>query len=248
MLSWHNFYNSIKDPTWPDCAKIDDLPNLPQYIQNEIFCVHFQNLFQLNKDTAECELRILADTPLAVENLCVLSNNNYFLELQSIVPTFRINLQNIDIYYNLDLEGGGIERHSFFLDILKELFTDQKFNSCFEWCSGPGFIGFAILGANLCNQLTLADIYHPSLQAAEYTIKNNPIINTCVNLRHIQYIKDLPESDKFDLVVANPPWFSGQHLLQSHRRYNDPDWKMRKEFFKNIKQHLNPDGIIILVE
>ena len=33
---WNNFYSEIKDPSWPDCEKIEDVKNLPDFIQQEI--------------------------------------------------------------------------------------------------------------------------------------------------------------------------------------------------------------------
>lgn len=33
---WLEFYNDLKDPSWPDCKKFDEVPQLPLYIQQEI--------------------------------------------------------------------------------------------------------------------------------------------------------------------------------------------------------------------
>lgn len=37
---WKNFYDNIKDPTWPTCNSIDDFVNLPAKIQLEILNLH----------------------------------------------------------------------------------------------------------------------------------------------------------------------------------------------------------------
>ena len=35
MSTWSEFYNEIKDPTWPECPDETDFHNLPTYIQQE---------------------------------------------------------------------------------------------------------------------------------------------------------------------------------------------------------------------
>lgn len=35
-VNWHNFYENIKDPSWPTCETPDDLDKLPNWLQDEI--------------------------------------------------------------------------------------------------------------------------------------------------------------------------------------------------------------------
>jgi hypothetical protein len=37
---WVNFYNKIKDPTWPQYLSLDEFDQLPEYIQKEILEIH----------------------------------------------------------------------------------------------------------------------------------------------------------------------------------------------------------------
>jgi methylase of polypeptide subunit release factors len=39
-----------------------------------------------------------------------------------------------------------------------------------EWCAGPGFIRFALLGYGLCNTLCLADINPEAVEACRLTV------------------------------------------------------------------------------
>jgi hypothetical protein len=39
--NFDNFYQQVKDPSWPDCRSIDDFVNLPSYIKNE--CIELHN-------------------------------------------------------------------------------------------------------------------------------------------------------------------------------------------------------------
>lgn len=40
MTPWQEFYQSIKDPAWPDCDREEDFLSLPQWIQDECQHVH----------------------------------------------------------------------------------------------------------------------------------------------------------------------------------------------------------------
>jgi hypothetical protein len=40
VSDWQHTWNRIKDPSWPDCPTIEDLFNLPEYIQKECFEFH----------------------------------------------------------------------------------------------------------------------------------------------------------------------------------------------------------------
>jgi hypothetical protein len=37
---WTEFYNKIKDPTWPDCLTVNDFDQLPEFIKQEIVKIH----------------------------------------------------------------------------------------------------------------------------------------------------------------------------------------------------------------
>jgi hypothetical protein len=37
---WTEFYNKIKDPTWPDCSTVLEFDQLPDYIKKEILEIH----------------------------------------------------------------------------------------------------------------------------------------------------------------------------------------------------------------
>lgn len=57
---WQNFYSNIKDESWPPCADIDDILNLPPHIQLEIIKTHlFQNRYdRLRNNTAHIDPNI----------------------------------------------------------------------------------------------------------------------------------------------------------------------------------------------
>jgi methylase of polypeptide subunit release factors len=131
------------------------------------------------------------------------------------------------------------------------------FERAFEWCSGPGFIGYSLLATGICKELTLTDVYHPSIIAAEET--RDFELNWCCdkNLLSIYLLKDLdllPVTETWDLIVSNPPHFpyyvhcQDETEFQENRISTDFEWRAHKNFFANMKTRLRPGGIILLVE
>jgi tRNA1(Val) A37 N6-methylase TrmN6 len=88
------------------------------------------------------------------------------------------------------------------------------------------------------------------------------VINNVKNTNYEHQVKTycidkialLPQTEKFDLIVSNPPHFSSGNfyldnvLTTGQRIYVDKNWKTHIEFFSNIASHLKPDGKIVLVE
>jgi len=119
----------------------------------------------------------------------------------------------------------------------------------FEWCAGPGFIGFSLLGADLTETLCLADINPQAVEACRRTIKDNALA-TRVNVYQSDNLASIPQSEQWDLVVGNPPWFSVEYAWgeATDLKSRDLDWRIHRTFFSQIEGHLKPGGIIILSE
>lgn len=68
---WEKMYNDVKDPSWPDCKKVEDFPNLPLTIRKEL------------KENFEFELVYISDdyTQLHVEHLGLEATNLQHQEL-----------------------------------------------------------------------------------------------------------------------------------------------------------------------
>lgn len=59
-------------------------------------------------------------------------------------------------------------------------------------------------------------------------------------------LSDIPETEKWDLVVANPPHFPrpvGRGVIS-----DDPGWKLHRLFYENIAMHLLDGGSIVFQE
>ena len=71
---------------------------------------------------------------------------------------------------------------------------------------------------------------------------------TSDNLKHI------PEYEKFDLVISNPPNYS--NIQRSHPlgflrydlRPSDIDWDIHKDFYNNVQQHLYKNSVMYISE
>lgn len=151
------------------------------------------------------------------------------------------------VFYHSWMDGGGTWFGQEYVDIIRERYSGRVFERCYEWCSGPGYIGFNILDHGLCGSLCVSDVYQPAIQAIHETIKNNKLHN--VSAYATGTVSQLPKNEKFDLVVANPPHFLSCPGDENYQRIAvDQNWAAHQEFFANIRQHLLPNGVILLQE
>jgi methylase of polypeptide subunit release factors len=114
----------------------------------------------------------------------------------------------------------------------------------FEWCAGPAFIGFSILGHGLCETLCLADVNPMAVKACRRTISDNGLVG-CLTVYHSDNLAAIPAKEQWDLVVGNPPFFDSGVF---HLRANDRGWHLHREFFAAIGRFLRPGSIIVLQE
>ena len=153
----------------------------------------------------------------------------------------------LSVFYHSWMDGGGTWFGQEYVDIIRDRYPGRVFERCYEWCSGPGYIGFNILDHGLCGSLCVSDVYQPAIQAVHETIKNNKLHN--VSAYATGTVSQLPKNEKFDLVVANPPHFLSCPGDENYQRIAvDQNWTAHQEFFENIGRHLLPDGIILLQE
>jgi 16S rRNA G966 N2-methylase RsmD len=240
---WLKFYESIKGQDWPKVSTEDDIQNLPKHILQEIIFTFLEP--NINKG-----LQKLSDL-----NFREIKNSQYYQENPVLDNTSELTINDIKIFYHPDLDGGGTGYGRRYPRVIKEIYGDKIFKNCFEWCSGPGFIGFELLSENICDNLFLADIYQPALTAINKTVMNLPTkYQNKVHSAQIKGIADLPADWKFDLVVANPPhWNHNMGAFITNVRFRDricqdQDWDLHREFFNHIAPYLNENAVILLQE
>lgn len=158
----------------------------------------------------------------------------------------HVAYNGINVYYLPHLDGGGTSFGQDFVPIVRREFG--KVGRACEFCSGPGFIGFSLLANKLCDSLCLSDINEEAIDACNYTIRKNGL-----GRKAKAYVSDglkgIPASEKWDLVVSNPPHFDG-----TEKEYGmdviaiDPGWRIHREFYRRVAKHLKPNGSVIFVE
>jgi methylase of polypeptide subunit release factors len=172
-------------------------------------------------------------------------------------------VNELDVYYTNETNGGGDAFAEDYCNIIDGLYGDRVFKNALEWCSGPGFIGYAILATGLCNRITFNDIHQPALDMAELTKLKNPLFADKISIYQGSTLECISESEKFDLVVANPPHYLSKQDASVSLGYDrmgiqigernaekvvDPFWKAHINFYNSIKKRLAPDGIILIQE
>jgi len=164
--------------------------------------------------------------------------------LRRIKPWRAKTFGGIRVHYMKHLDGGGSSFGQEYIPLLKK-WGMPKQGRAFEWCSGPGFIGFSLLGHGLCETLCLADINRQAVDACRRTIEDNRLAAR-VAVHHSDNLAGIPASEKWDLVVSNPPHFVDD--LIGDLRGHDPDWRIHRGFYAAVEAHLKAGGVLVLQE
>lgn len=161
------------------------------------------------------------------------------------------------VLYTDGLDGGGINH----LPDFRSVVGKKKYNKAVEWCAGFGVIGFDFLNRGICNNMAFIDCYKPAIEWLQKTIEHNNVQpNTA--LYEVNRIGMLPEDVKFDLVLANPPHSFDEAAVEHFnntvedmivrediiRITCDLNLEIHKEFFANIRKHLEPNADIFMSE
>lgn len=165
--------------------------------------------------------------------------------------SFRTNgTVGIDVMHESCMNGGGTWFGQEYIEVLKQRYPDRRFRRCFEWCAGPGFIGFALLDHGVCESLCMSDLYEPAIECIQVTVKSLPETwRSQVSAYAVPTVAALPAHEQFDLVVANPPHYLECPGDDNYQRLAvDVDWQAHREFYQHIGQHLEPNGIILMQE
>jgi hypothetical protein len=98
------------------------------------------------------------------------------LEYRYLKPTIRwlqpwryVTYGDVRVHYKRHLDGGGSTFGQDYIPFLHD-HDMPKQGRVFEWCAGPGFIGFSLLGFGLCDTLCLADINSDAVRACQRTV------------------------------------------------------------------------------
>lgn len=173
------------------------------------------------------------------------------IEHQHIKPLLRrmrpyrvATYPGVRVSYKTHLDGGGSTFGQDFVPVLRKRGM-PKVQRAFEWCAGPGFIGFSLLAHGLTETLCLADVNPEAVAACRKTVADNKLQDR-VAVYHSDNLDNIPPAEQWDLVVSNPPHFVDTSFGQL--RYHDPDWRVHRGFFGKVARHLKPGGVVVLQE
>jgi methylase of polypeptide subunit release factors len=158
-----------------------------------------------------------------------------------------ISYGDIKVVYKGLLDGGGTSFGQQYVPVVRDKFGHVP--HIFEFCAGPGFIGFSLLAHGLCDKLTLADINPHAVAMCRETVRRNKLEDR-VSVYLSDGLKDIPATEQWDLVVGNPPHFvtNDEQEYKGYIRRFDPDLRIHQEFYTNIAKHLTPTGVVLLQE
>lgn len=163
-----------------------------------------------------------------------------------------------------DVSGGG--GMAFGMDVVRYVFDAfedgcgeaEVARRCAEFCAGPSFIGFALLGLGACGSLVVLDVNPLSVAAARETVRRNDLGDR-VSVYHSDGLDDVPASEKgsWDLVVSNPPHFvsveswagpAGGRRHWLNAMAVDADWGLHARFYRDASKFLSPTGHVVFQE
>lgn len=179
-------------------------------------------------------------------NLWKTFKRRYYKPLKRrFAPWRTVAYGDIRVHYKKHLDGGGTYFGQDFIPLLKGWGVPRQAR-VFEWCAGPGFIGLSMMANGLAETLCLADINPEAVEACRRTVADNGL-ESRVSVYLSDNLQDIPATEKWDLVVSNPPHFADGYY-EAELRAHDPGWRLHREFLATVGAFLQPDGVIVLQE
>ena len=161
---------------------------------------------------------------------------------------------DISVCYRDELDGAGSRLAPAFVDCVLQHSAKPVYEHAFEWCAGPGFIGFTLLARSVVRRLTLCDINPAAIDCVARTVAANGLAGQ-VRFAAGPDLDPLQPDEAFDLVVANPPNFyalNPRHpsvpRLAGDLRPNDPGWRVHRAFYAGIRRFLRADARMFISE
>jgi predicted RNA methylase len=164
--------------------------------------------------------------------------------MRRLKPWQQVRYGDIQVHFKDHLDGGGRTSGLDYLPMFRDFGLPRQ-PRVFEWCAGPAFIGFALLGYGFCDSLCVADINPEAIAVCRRTVQTNGLTSR-VAVYHSDNLDGIPAIERWDLVVGNPPHFADRS--PGELRYYDADWQLHRQFFATVDRFLKPGGMIVLLE
>lgn len=141
---------------------------------------------------------------------------------------------------------GGLAFGQDFPRVLNELGIGRCSSMC-EFCAGPGYIGYSLLAAGWCETLALVEIDPGAVASARRSAAHNGLDDR-VAVYESDVLDAIPETERWNLVVANPPHFLPDPGQPDSPLRFDSEWNVHRRFYSAIKRHAEPGTIVVMVE
>jgi methylase of polypeptide subunit release factors len=163
--------------------------------------------------------------------------------MEYLTATYR----DITVCYTDELVGGGESFGQEYLTVVEDRIGHV--DRVFEWCAGPGFIGFSLLAHGLCESLCLADVNPTAVEAYRETIRRNQLQDR-VTVYQSDCLNDIPADESWDFVSGNPPHSGTDQQLPwgPDIIYMDAGWALHRRFYGDVARFLRADANILIQE
>ena len=153
----------------------------------------------------------------------------------------------IAVFDRPELHKGGMSFGQDFPRVLNELGVGRC-RALFEYCAGPGYIGYSLLAAGWCETLALADVSRDAVAAASAHGRVQPA-------RRSAWRSTSPtRSTRSPRKSAGISWSRTRRTSSRTRagaediQVFDKDWKVHARFYESVKRHMEPGGLVVMVE
>lgn len=152
----------------------------------------------------------------------------------------------LTVFDRKELHGGGLSFGQDFGRVLLQ-FGLKRSGRLFEFCAGPGYIGYSLLASGFCEQLVLADVNPLAVAVAKHTAQYNEIEHL-VTVYLSDVLDGIPAGERWDLVVGNPPHYLQEGADDNDIRSVDPEWSIHRRFYASVGRFMRPGGHVVMME
>jgi len=127
--------------------------------------------------------------------------------------------------------------------------------SVLDLCTGSGCLAIMLAYAYPKAEITAADISTDALAVAQKNIRDYDLAER-IDLIHSNLMEKLPEEERYDLIVSNPPYVTDRDLNSLPREYcheprialsgGDDGMKIVRYLIKNARKYLHPHGVLVV--
>jgi hypothetical protein len=169
------------------------------------------------------------------------------LDPLQLVPAANCDGLVVYGFENPHLFGGGAIHAPDFLRVILELRLGPVDRLC-DFCAGTGYIGFSLFARRFCRTLCCIDVDKRSIDAVQLTATANGITDLVTTFVS-DGLNDVPETEKWDLLVCNPPQLQPRVATDVDTAFTfDPDWKLHRNAYSGLKKFMKLGGHAIFLE